>query len=83
VVRRPKLDFGDDHIQPGESYHVTSVSRVDIEESGDMTHVELTQSSGIKRLDSLLLTNIQQGKYAPRPGCGVIQSNTGITIDWR
>jgi hypothetical protein len=83
VVRHPELDFGDDLIQPGESYHAEPVLRADIEETGDMSNVELIQSSGIKRLDFLFLTNVHRWKYAPRPGCGVIQSNISVTIDWR
>ena len=82
LLSRPKLNFPDDLIQAGEAYRSTPVLRVQIEDDGTTTHAEIMQRSGIKRLDDLLLRNIGQWKYAPRRGCGVVQSNVAITIDW-
>lgn len=82
LLHRPDLKFGDDLIQTGETYRNTPVLRVDIEEDGAVSNAQIIQASGIKRLDALLLQNISQWKYAARPGCGALQSNIAITIDW-
>ena len=82
LVHRPQLKFPDDLIQTGETYRNTPVLRVDIEEDGAIVNAQLIQASGIKRLDALLLQNIGQWKYSARPGCGVVQSNIAITVDW-
>jgi TonB family protein len=82
TVKHPEPKFGDNLIQAGESYRGSPVLRVDIEENGDVTNVEVIQPSGIRRLDALLLANVRQWKYGPRSNCGVVQSNIAITIDW-
>lgn len=82
ILKRPDVKFPDNIIQPGESYLGRPVLRVTIEENGDMSHVQLLQSSGVHRLDTLLLTGILQWKYAPRPGCGIIEANVVVNIDW-
>jgi TonB family protein len=80
LVKRPAVKFGDNLIQAGESYRATPVLRVDIEETGDVTNVLILEQSGIKRLDTLLLKNVAQWKYAPRPACGVLESNIAVTM---
>jgi TonB family protein len=82
LMHRPQVKFPDDLIQTGEAYRNTPVLRVDIEEDGAITNAQLVQASGIKHLDALLLQNVSQWNYAPRPGCGVVQSNIAITVDW-
>jgi TonB family protein len=82
LLHRPETKFGDDLIQTGETYRNTPVLKVDIEEDGAVTSAQVIRASGIKRLDALLLQNVSQWKYAARPGCGVVQSNIAITIDW-
>ena len=82
LVQHPKFKFEDNLIQPGESYRGAPALRVDIEENGEIKNVELLSSSGIRRLDAVVLTDLTEWKYAPRPHCGVVQANIGITIDW-
>jgi TonB family protein len=82
LVHRPHINFPDNLIRTGETYRSTPVLRMDIEEGGGITNAEVIQDSGIKRLDALLLQNVKQWKFAARPGCGVVQSNVAITIDW-
>lgn len=82
LSRRPRPKFPDNLIQSGETYNNTPVLKVDIEEDGTVTNPELIQQSGIKGLDALLLRNVTQWKFEPRPGCGVVQSNIAINIDW-
>jgi len=82
LVKRPELKFHDNLIQPGESYKGGPLLQMDIEESGDTTNVLLLQPSGIQELDMLLLADVRRWKYAPRPDCGVVQSNIAMTVDW-
>jgi outer membrane biosynthesis protein TonB len=55
---------------------------VDIDENGDVKHVELTSPSGIQRLDNALLGEVNKWKYAVGPGCGAIQADIGVIVDW-
>ena len=82
ILKHPEPKFPDNIIQRGESYLGRPVLRVTIEENGDASHVQLLQSSGVHRLDTLLLTDILQWKYAPRLGCGIIEANVVVNIDW-
>jgi TonB family protein len=82
LVRRPGWKFADNLMRSGESYNGAPVVRADIEENGNLTNVELLNSSGIHRLDAFIMDHVKQWKYAPRKDCGVVRSNIVITIDW-
>jgi TonB-like protein len=82
ILKRSELKFPDNTIHSGESYNGAPVFRLAIEENGETSHIQLLSSSGIRRLDALLLADVRQWKYVPRPGCGVIESNLVVTIDW-
>jgi TonB family protein len=82
VFKRADLKFPDNIIHPGESYTGAPVLRVNIEENGETSHIQLLQSSGIRRLDAMLVSGARQWKYASRPGCGIIQANVVFNIDW-
>jgi len=82
VLKRANLKFPDNIIHAGESYNGPPVLRLTIEESGETSHIQLLQPSGIRRLDALLVSGAHQWKYAPRPGCGAIEANVGFNIDW-
>jgi hypothetical protein len=82
LVHRPKFEFGENLIQPGESYRGAPVLRADIDESGDVKHVELLSQSGIQRLDAQILKDLSGWKYAARPHCGVVEANIVVVIDW-
>lgn len=56
--------------------------RAEILENGDITNIQILQRSGIRKLDELLLRNLREWKYLPRPGCGSIESNIAVTVDW-
>ncbi len=51
-------------------------------ESGEVVNVALKQSSGIRDKDNLALRWVKQMKYNERPGCGVVETNMGVTIDF-
>lgn len=82
IVKRPDLKFPDNLIHSGETYKGEPVLRITIEEDGKTAQVQLLQRSGIRRLDAMLVSNVRQWKYAPRPGCGDIEANVVFNIDW-
>jgi len=82
VLKRTDLKFPDNIIQRGESYLGRPVLRVTIEENGDTTNIQLIQPSGIRELDTMLVSGARQWKYASRLGCGIIQANVVFNIDW-
>jgi TonB family protein len=82
ILKRPELKFPDNIVHSGEAYNGAPVLRVTIEENGDTTNIQLLQPSGIRKLDAILVSNVRQWKYAPRPGCGTIEANVVFNIDW-
>jgi TonB family protein len=55
----------------------------DILESGDVANAFLKRSSGFTNVDNYALTWVRETKYNKRPGCGVIETQADVTIDWR
>jgi len=55
----------------------------EILESGEIVHATLKRSSGVAEVDNYALKSAQALKFNKRPGCGVIESNIDITIDFR
>jgi hypothetical protein len=82
LLHRPKFDFGENLIQPGESYRGAPTLRAVIDESGDVGLVELLSRSGIQRLDAQVLKDFNEWKYAARPHCAVVEANIVVVIDW-
>lgn len=82
ILKRLEPKFPDNIIHAGESYNGAPVLRVTIEENGETSRSQLLQSSGIRRLDAMLVSDARKWKYAPRPGCGIIQANVVFNIDW-
>jgi len=82
LILRPHIKFPDNLIRTGEAYKSTPVLRMEIEEDGSITNAEVIQASGIKRLDALLLQSVRRWKFAARPGCGVVESNIAINVEW-
>lgn len=82
ILKRPDVKFPDNIVHSGESYNGAPVLRVNIEENGETTHIQFLKPSGIGRLDAMLVSNVRQWKYAPRPGCGDIEANVVFNVDW-
>jgi len=70
------------HIHPNDkpTGHIPVVG-FNILETGDVAGVVLKQSSGVREKDNYALLWVKGGKYNSRPGCGVIESEVGVTID--
>lgn len=81
LVQHPQIKPGEVLVQPGESF-AEPILRVDIMETGVVTNIRLLSSSGLRRLDAILSSPGTKWKYAPRPHCGSITADIGVTIDW-
>jgi TonB family protein len=55
----------------------------EILESGDVANAFLKRSSGFANVDNFALTWVREAKYNKRPGCGVIETQANVTIDWQ
>jgi len=55
----------------------------EILESGEVANALVKRRSGIADVDNYALTWVQETKYRMRPGCGVIETQADVTIDWR
>jgi len=84
VVKKPKLKVKTFHVREGEkSTGFTPLIAFQILESGEVTGAHVKRSSGIRDRDDVALNFVKSTKYNARPGCPVIESETGVTIDFR
>jgi len=89
-VRRcaPKLikrdrNHSEFHFREGEEYRHSPVVAFQILESGETANAVLKRSSGVAEVDKYALKSVQEAKFTKRSGCGVIESQLDITIDFR
>lgn len=52
-------------------------------ETGEVAHAQVKRSSGVAEMDSYALRSIQRTRFNRRPGCGIIDANADVTIDFR
>jgi len=72
------------HIHKGEKpSRFSPIIAFHIEESGEVTHARVKRSSGIADLDNYALNSIRGDRYSKRPGCGVIESEADVIVDYR
>ena len=69
-------------IKPGEKYRGTPVVSCEIAESGEVQNVKLVRSSGVRTADEMAVEWVKLMRYNARPGCGVIATTVGVTIDF-
>ena len=55
----------------------------EILESGDVANAFVKRSSGFANVDNYALTWVRETKYNERSGCGVIETQALVTIDWQ
>ena len=53
-----------------------------INEDGTVSNTKIVRSSGVADIDKKVPAAVSSWKYAPRPGCPVIDSEMSVTIDW-
>ena len=66
-----------------ERYRPSPVVHYEVEPDGKVSNVKLTQSSGVKDVDDFAVDWVKKLKYKSAPGCVGIESEIGITIDFR
>jgi len=54
----------------------------EILESGEVSNIRLKRSSGIADIDAYALNSVRRMKYNSRPGCGIVDSEAGVTVDF-
>ena len=68
---------------PTESYKNGPSVKFLIQEDGSVSDVRITRSSGVADIDKKVLESVSQWKYKARPrGCGVIENEVTVVIDW-
>jgi len=67
---------------PGESFRHSPVIAFEIKEDGSISNLRLVRSSGIKDLDKKTMAAVAVWKYKPRPGCGLIESEMTVTVEF-
>jgi TonB family protein len=84
-MRRIRGSFpeGPFHWLPGESYKNSPALKFQVNEDGTVSGVKLTRSSGVSDIDKHVVAAVSHWKYKPRPGCGIIDTEMSLTIDWR
>lgn len=70
------------HFRKGEKYLHSPVVACEILESGEIAHAFLKRSSGVADLDNYAVRWVQQLRYNKRPGCGVVESEVDVNIDF-
>ena|ERR1700689_2992661 len=68
--------------RPGESYKQAPVVKFQISEDGAVLQAKIVRSSGVSDIDTKVLEAVTKWKYKPRPGCGVLNSETSVLIRW-
>jgi TonB family protein len=83
VVKKPKLKVKSFQVREGEkSTGFVPLITFQITESGEVINAHVKRSSGIRDKDDIALNFVKSTKYNARPGCPVIESETGVTIDF-
>ena len=71
-----------EHWSPGQQYRGAPVLHIKIDESGAVSKVRVTRSSGIKEIDRWARAVVKRWRYNPAPGCGLREGNIEVTIDF-
>ncbi|MGA9980814.1 MAG: TonB family protein [Candidatus Sulfotelmatobacter sp.] len=54
----------------------------DVDESGTIRNARIKRSSGSRAADRLALAEVSRWKYKPMPGCGILEQEASVTIDF-
>jgi TonB family protein len=76
----PKGPF---ELLPNETYKRSPLVKYKIQEDGTVSDVAVARTSGGVDIDRKVRAAVARWKFNPRPsGCGVIESEMSVTIDW-
>jgi TonB family protein len=65
-----------------ESYTGSPMVKYDIGEDGSVSNARISRSSGVADIDKKIRAALLGWKFKPRPGCGKIEAEGSVTIDW-
>jgi TonB family protein len=65
-----------------EGYKRSPIVTFEIDESGTVSRTKIKRTSGSRSADQLALDEVRQWKFKPLPGCGIVQSEALVTIDF-
>jgi TonB family protein len=82
VWKRKPFPKGPFNFLPNESYKRSPIVKFQINEDGTVSNTKVTRRSGVADIDKKVAEAIAGWRYAPRPGCPVIESEMSMTIDW-
>ena len=71
------------HFRKGERYKNIPIVAYQVLESGEVAHAFVKRSSGVADIDKYALYSVRELKFNERPGCLVVDSEAGITVDLR
>jgi TonB family protein len=67
---------------PTESYKGSPLIKYQIQD-GRVSDAKIARGSGVADIDKKVLNAVARWKYKPRPvGCGIIETEMSVTIDW-
>jgi TonB family protein len=84
IVARPRPPKNAE-VHPQEDERSTGYSPVvafQILESGKVAALQLKRSSGYALVDKYALDSIKRWRFNSRPGCGTVETEVAVTIDW-
>jgi TonB family protein len=82
VRKRNSFPKGAFNFLPNESCKRSPIVKFQINEDRTVSNTKVTRSSGVADIDKKVADAIAGWRYAPRPGCPVIESEMSMTIDW-
>jgi TonB family protein len=82
VWKRKPFPKGPFNFLPNDSHKRSPIVKFQINEDGTVSNTKVTRRSGVADIDKKVAEAITGWKYAPRPGCPVIESEMSVTIDW-
>ena len=68
-------------IGKGERWKSSPVIALEILESGEVANAHVKRSSGVRDVDNCALNWFKGMRYNSRSGCGITESDVGVTID--
>jgi TonB family protein len=65
-----------------DGYKRSPIVAFEVDESGTVNRAKIKRSSGSRSADQLALGEVRRWKFKPLSGCGIVQSEALVTIDF-
>ena|ERR1700726_2112744 len=83
INRASPREFPQIHFRKGEKYKTIPIIAYQVLESGQVAQALVKRSSGVADIDKYALDSVRELKFNKRLGCPVVDSQAGITVDFR